>query len=49
MISTEKTTNPTQIHFNKQPHVPAKKQLEARWQTVNGKLVCRWVEVKYQS
>ncbi len=45
MISTEKKAHTTQIHFNKQPKPTTKKQLIARWSTVNGKLVCRWVEV----
>jgi hypothetical protein len=45
MISTENKAHTTQIFINKQPNVPVKKQLEARWETVNGKLVCRWVEV----
>ena len=48
MICTEKTATGTQFFFDKQKDVPAKKKLEARWQTVNGKLVCRWVEVETQ-
>ena len=46
MICTEKTATEKQLFFDKQKDVPAKKKLEARWQTVNGKLVGRWVEVE---
>ncbi len=47
MISTEKkaTTTTTQILSNKQRSPSTKKQLIARWSTVNGELVCRWVKV----
>ena len=48
MIDTEKTAKGKQFFFDKQKDVPTKKKLEARWQTVNGKLVCRWVEVETQ-
>lgn len=45
MISIDKKAHTTQIFIDKQKDVPAKKQLIARWESVNGKLVCRWVEV----
>lgn len=45
MISTANKTHTTQRFIQKQPPVPVKKKLEARWENVNGKLVCRWVQV----
>jgi hypothetical protein len=45
MISTEKQVTSTQFHFDNQPKLSTKKRLEARWEKVDDKLVCRWVEV----
>ena len=45
MISTANKAHTTQKLLQKQPHVPVTKKLEARWENVDGKLVCRWVQV----
>lgn len=45
MISTEKQVISTQFYFDNQPKLSPKKRLEARWEKVNDRLICRWVEV----
>lgn len=44
MITTNKNITTTQVDFEIKPNVTSKKKLVARWKTINGKLVCRWVE-----
>ncbi|MEM7592067.1 MAG: hypothetical protein AAF383_11220 [Cyanobacteria bacterium P01_A01_bin.83] len=44
MISTETKAQTTKKSINQQPVIPAKRHLEARWLTVEGKLVCQWVK-----
>ncbi len=44
IITKNKATN-TQISVDKSKDVTSKKRLEARWQTINGKLICHWVKV----
>ena len=43
MICTQKTLNQSQASCNREYTVKQKKQLIARWKTVNGKLVCQWI------
>ena len=42
MISTEKTLINTKSLLDRKTNLDRKKKLIARWETVNGKLVCKW-------
>ncbi|MEM8722885.1 MAG: hypothetical protein AAGE84_26980 [Cyanobacteria bacterium P01_G01_bin.39] len=44
MISTETKAQTTKKSINQQHVITIKPNLEARWSTVEGKLVCQWVK-----
>lgn len=45
MILKYQKAHTAQLFINKQALPSNKPKLEARWEKINGKLVCRWVKV----